>query len=117
MSYDGLPDRRTTLRGVDADGSTVWVSHSISKKLYRCPGCRTEIPIGSDHALVRVVPPGEDPFHQHWHLICARRDLLPDLQNLDRRTAQEASLGNAPRLSRGARRCAALERRTKRPRL
>jgi hypothetical protein len=73
VSDPALPTRKTSLAGVDLDGNKVELSHSISKKLYRCPGCRKSIPIGSDHLLVRVTPASGGPaYHQHWHRDCTK---------------------------------------------
>ena len=77
---ESLPTRRQKLVGVDLDGNVVELSHSISKKLYRCPGCRESIPIGSDHVVLKLVPPGEEAYHQHWHRACVS-SIIRELRN------------------------------------
>jgi hypothetical protein len=67
-----LPTRSQSLRGVDFDGNTVVLSFSISRKLYKCPGCYEYIPVGSEHVLVRFFEPDGDRFYQHWHRDCTR---------------------------------------------
>jgi hypothetical protein len=40
-------------------------------KVYRCPGCDNEIPIGQGH---KVVVPVDDPDgRRHWHTTCWTR--------------------------------------------
>ena len=113
--FERLPDKRHSIRGVDLDGATVWLSHSVATKLYRCPGCRQSLLIGTEHVLVRVVPVGGDARHQHWHTECARAIVLRGLRAVDTRRAEEAA-GTRPRPGKGARRAAALRRRTDRER-
>ncbi|MGH2699844.1 MAG: hypothetical protein ACRDJL_11705 [Actinomycetota bacterium] len=67
-----LPTRRQSLRGMDFDGNTVVLSFSISRKLYKCPGCYEYIPVGSEHVLVRCFEPDGNNFYQHWHRDCTR---------------------------------------------
>ena len=38
-SFEGLPDTRTSLRGLTDEGHEAWLIRSIAGKLYRCPGC------------------------------------------------------------------------------
>ncbi len=114
--FGGLPDRRRGIRGTDAHGAAVWLSFSISKKLYRCPGCRRELAIGAEHALVRIVPGAGDSYHQHWHMACAHELLLRELTDLEAVAADARGSGARPSLSKGNRRRVALERRTRRGR-
>jgi hypothetical protein len=67
-----LPTRRQSLRGIDFDGNTVVLSFSISRKLYKCPGCYEYIPVGSEHVLVRYFEPDGNTFYQHWHRDCTK---------------------------------------------
>jgi hypothetical protein len=67
-----LPNRRYNLRGIDFDGNEVEMVFSISKKLYRCPGCGGSIPIGAEHVLVRITEPERSTYHQHWHRGCVQ---------------------------------------------
>ena len=113
--FEGLPSKRQSIRGLDRDGEIVWLSHSISKSLYRCPGCRGEIAIGLEHVLVRFVPEQADAHHQHWHTHCARATLLRELTSVEIRPAQEGDAARS-RQGKGARRAAALRRRTHRGR-
>jgi len=72
MPYSQLPTRRHSLVGTDFDDNTVELKHTISKQLYRCPGCRGPIQIGSEHVLVRIRHPDGESYHQHWHRDCTR---------------------------------------------
>jgi hypothetical protein len=78
---DQLPTRKQKLVGTDFEGNRVELIHSISKKLYRCPGCGESIPIGSEHVLIRITEPGARPYHQHWHRACTRQ-ILRELRNV-----------------------------------
>jgi hypothetical protein len=74
-----LPNRRQSLEGETYDGDTIRLSHTIARKLYRCPGCKQSVEIGSSHILVRYLSP--DPaFYQHWHRECAVRDVMRQLK-------------------------------------
>lgn len=74
-----LPDRRNDIVGRDADGHEVRLSRNIAQKLYRCPGCHGDIPIGEEHVLV-LTPEATDGFtHHHWHTRCAGELLVPEL--------------------------------------
>jgi hypothetical protein len=79
-----LPDRRTSLVGIDPDGNEVWLVRAISQKLYRCPGCHREVAIGSEHVVVRYFRRGGGSDHHHWHAECADRLLAPTLSRLRR---------------------------------
>jgi hypothetical protein len=72
VSETGLPSRKQSLRGLDFDDNVVVLSFSISRKLYKCPGCYEYIPIGSEHVLVRYFEPDGNAFYQHWHRDCTR---------------------------------------------
>jgi hypothetical protein len=82
-----LPTRRHLLTGTDFDGNSVQLEFSISKQLYRCPGCRKSIPIGSEHVFVRITEPGVGSYHQHWHRECSRA-LARELRDIQRRPAR-----------------------------
>jgi hypothetical protein len=70
MALADLPNRRYNLGGIDFDGNEIEMVFSISKKLYRCPGCGRSIPIGAEHVLVRITQPTGSRYHQHWHRDC-----------------------------------------------
>ncbi|MFN2488802.1 MAG: hypothetical protein ABR529_03500 [Actinomycetota bacterium] len=78
---DDLPSRRKGIRGTDLDGNDVELSFGISKKLYRCPGCREYLPVGSEHVIARFREPSGAEYHQHWHSDCARRTLVRELRS------------------------------------
>lgn len=85
MSYDdfeGLPDTRTSLRGLDAEGSEVWLIRSVSQKLYRCPGCGGAVEIGADHVIVQTVKRMGGSEHQHWHRACAEGGPMLEVRQL-----------------------------------
>ena len=67
-----MPTRRTSISGTDLDGRPVKLSVGISRKLYRCPGCRESIEIGREHVIVEREEESGRSFHQHWHTDCAR---------------------------------------------
>jgi hypothetical protein len=102
-----LPTRRQSLSGIDLDGNAVILSASVAKKLYRCPGCRGYIDVGSEHVLI-TYPSGEESWHQHWHRGCASQFVQREMQSLHR-VAQAV-----PTRSKGQRRRAALQRRQRR---
>jgi hypothetical protein len=87
----GLPDKRWSLRGLTEEGDEAWLIRSISGKLYRCPGCHGEIPIGSEHTVVQYVLRLGGTEHHHWHRRCAEELLLPGLRELRRLPAGESS--------------------------
>jgi hypothetical protein len=79
-----LPDSRHDVTALDANGYDVRLQRNIAGKLYRCPGCHGEIPIGDDHVLV-LTPESVDGYtHHHWHSRCAEELLLPELQRAQR---------------------------------
>jgi len=89
--FSGLPDSRTSLRGLTDEGDEAWLIRSISQKLYRCPGCHGEIEIGTDHVVVQYVLRLGGTDHHHWHRRCAEAMLVPDLRDLKRAPASQSS--------------------------
>jgi hypothetical protein len=87
----GLPDARTSLRGLTAEGDEAWLARAISQKLYRCPGCHREVPIGTDHVVVHFVRRAGGSDHHHWHRDCVAELLLPTLRSVRRVSAAESS--------------------------
>ena len=81
MSLSHLPTRRQSLVGTDFDDNTVELKHTISKQLYRCPGCRGPIEIGVEHVLVRIREADGSSYHQHWHRECTR-PIIRELRGL-----------------------------------
>jgi len=88
---EGLPDRRTSLRALTADGDEVWLARGVSQKLYRCFGCHSEVAIGSDHVIVHYVRRAGGSDHHHWHRECVADVLLPTLTAVRRVSAKESS--------------------------
>ena len=86
-----LPSKRWSLRGTDAEGNEVWLIRSFGAKLYRCPGCHGDIPIGAEHTVVQYVLPLGGTEHHHWHRQCAAERLVPDLRNARQVPASESS--------------------------
>lgn len=87
----GLPSKRWSLRGITEEGDEAWVIRGISRKLYRCPACHGEIPIGSEHAIVQYVFRLGGSEHHHWHQRCAEELLIPGLQQVRRVPVAESS--------------------------
>jgi hypothetical protein len=87
----GLPSVRWSLRGITEEGDEAWLIRSIAGKLYRCPGCHGEIPIGTEHTVVQYVLRLGGTEHHHWHRRCAEELLLPDLGDVKRVPANESS--------------------------
>ncbi len=83
-SFAGLPSIRWSLRGYDEEGNEAWLIRSIAGKLYRCPGCHGDIPIGTEHTVVQYVMRLGGTEHHHWHRQCAEEMLFPDLRELKR---------------------------------
>jgi hypothetical protein len=106
--FEGLPDSRSSLRGLTAEGDEAWLIRGIAAKLYRCPGCHGEVEIGSDHVIVHFVrrPGGSD--HHHWHRRCAEEILLGELRGVRPVSATES---DRKRLERRASRPAGRRRR------
>lgn len=99
-----LPSRRRGLAGTDLDGGRVELTVAVAKKLYRCPGCRAYIDVGTEHVLIRSVGE-EEAWHQHWHRACASEFARRDLRSLH----VVDTIGRGP--TKGQRRRAALRRR------
>ncbi len=87
----GLPSIRWSLRGVTDEGDEAWLIRGIAGKLYRCPGCHGDIPIGSEHTVVQYVLRLGGTEHHHWHRQCAEELLLPGLRDLKRVPASESA--------------------------
>lgn len=83
-AHAGLPSTRWSLRGQDEEGNEAWLIRAIAGKLYRCPGCHGDIPIGTDHTVVQYVLRLGGTEHHHWHRQCAEEMLVPDLRELKR---------------------------------
>jgi hypothetical protein len=106
--FEGLPDRRTSLRGFTGEGDEAWLIRGVSQKLYRCPGCHGELEIGSDHVIVHYVRRLGGDDHHHWHRRCAEELLLGELTRVARVPAGETT---AARLAARGRRPAGRRRR------
>ncbi|MGH2924475.1 MAG: hypothetical protein ACRDK1_00725 [Solirubrobacterales bacterium] len=91
--FEGLPDTRTSLRGLTDEGDEAWLIRSIAAKLYRCPGCHGEIAIGSDHVVVHYVRRVGGSDHHHWHRACAEAILVGELRGVKQVPAGESSQG------------------------
>jgi hypothetical protein len=98
------PSRRRGLAGTDLDGHRIELTVTVAKKLYRCPGCRTYIDVGTEHVLIRYVGE-EEAWHQHWHRGCASEFARRDMGSLHAVDATD----RGP--TKGQRRRAALQRR------
>ena len=97
----GLPSKRWSLRGSTEEGDEAWLIRGISRKLYRCPACHGEIPIGSEHVVVQYVFRLGGTEHHHWHRQCAEELLIPELRNVQRVPVSESS---QPKLERRGKR-------------
>jgi len=104
----GLPDARTSLRGLTEEGDEAWLIRGIAGKLYRCPGCHAEIPIGTEHVVAHYVRRAGGSDHHHWHRRCAEALLIPELRGIKRVPAAASS---RDRLEARARRPAGRRRR------
>ena len=91
--FDGLPDSRTSLRGLTADGDEAWLIRSISQKLYRCPGCGKAVEIGMEHVIVQRIGRIGGTEHQHWHRACAEDGPMLELHQLRKVSAFETRPG------------------------
>lgn len=89
--YDNLPNRRDALRGKDKDNLTVFLSHGMAKKLYRCPCCSVNIDIGSPHVIMSRVQVSKRYTHHHLDSSCAHNKILPNLRNITIIRHDEAS--------------------------
>src|SRR5688500_18480362 len=90
-AHDGLPDTRWSLRGYNAEGDEAWLIRSISQKLYRCPGCHSEIEIGTEHIVVQYVRRIGGTEHHHWHRRCAEDLVFGELTRLQKVRAAEST--------------------------
>jgi len=91
--FDDLPDSRTSLRGLTADGDEAWLIRSISQKLYRCPGCGKAVEIGMEHVIVQRIGRIGGTEHQHWHRSCAEDGPMLELRQLRKVSAFETRPG------------------------
>jgi len=89
--YADLPSKRWSLRGDDEEGNEIWLIRSFGQKLYRCPGCHGDIPIGEEHTVVQYVLRLGGTEHHHWHRRCGEELLVPDLRNVKRVPAAESA--------------------------
>jgi hypothetical protein len=90
---EGLPDARTSLRGLTDEGDEAWLIRAISGKLYRCPGCHGAVAIGAEHVIVHYVRRAGGSDHHHWHRDCAERLVAPQLRGLRRVSARDSAPG------------------------
>ena len=90
-AFDGQPSIRWSLCGLNEEGDETWLIRGISRKLYRCPGCHGEIPVGEEHTVVQYVRRLGGTDHHHWHRRCAEELLIPELGGLRRVPAGESS--------------------------
>ena len=88
--WSDLPDTRTSLRGLTAEGDEAWLIRGVSQKLYRCPGCHGEVSIGADHVIVQHVRRAGGTEHSHWHRRCVEEILVHDLRSIRRVSATES---------------------------
>jgi hypothetical protein len=91
QAYEDLPDRRWSLVGVGAEGEELVLIRSVARKLYRCPRCGGEVPIGSEHVVVRYSHPARERSHVHWHRRCVDDGLRYGLRQLRRIPATETT--------------------------
>lgn len=89
--FDDLPSVRWSLRGLNEEGDETWLIRGIARKLYRCPGCQGDIPVGEEHTVVQYVRRLGGADHHHWHRPCAEMLLIPELGDLKRVPASESS--------------------------
>lgn len=89
--FDGEPSMRWSLFGIAEEGDEVWLIRDISRKLYRCPGCHGDIPVGEEHTVVQFVRRLGGADHHHWHRRCAEELLVPELGSLKRVPRSESS--------------------------
>jgi hypothetical protein len=80
--FEGLPDSRTSLRGLTPEGDEAWVNRAISQKLYRCPGCGGAVEVGAEHVVVQLVRRGGGGEHAHWHSDCAEERVVLGLRDV-----------------------------------
>lgn len=81
MSDESLPNRRQSLKGADLDGVEMTLSFCIARKLYTCPGCRSQIQVGGEHVLVKFHSGPRAGSHQHWDKDCADQRFVRELRD------------------------------------
>lgn len=86
----GLPNRRMSVQGETFEGDRLRLSLSVAKKLYRCPGCKQSLGIGTDHVFVAYLDADPPYDHEHWHSECAASKLIRNLSNSTSIPAQKA---------------------------
>jgi hypothetical protein len=91
QAFEDLPDRRWSLVGVGAEGEELVLIRAVARKLYRCPNCGGEVPIGSEHVVVRYSHPARERSHLHWHRRCVDEGLRHELRQLRQIPAAEAT--------------------------
>jgi hypothetical protein len=91
QAFEDLPDRRWSLVGVGAEGEELVLIRAVARKLYRCPSCGGEVPIGSEHVVVRYSHPARERSHVHWHRRCVDEGLRYELRQLRQIPAAEAT--------------------------
>jgi hypothetical protein len=84
---------RWSLFGLNDEGDETWLIRGIARKLYHCPGCHADIPVGEEHTVVQFVRRIGGTDHHHWHRRCAEELLVPELDNLKRVPSSESSQG------------------------
>jgi hypothetical protein len=89
--FDELPDPRFSLAGAGEEGEEVVLIRAVARKLYRCPHCHREVPIGSDHVVVRYSHPAREIKHTHWHRACVDDSLKLELRGLRKIPAAEST--------------------------
>lgn len=98
--FEGLPDKRWSLTGRTDEGDEAWLIRGIARKLYRCPGCYGDIPIGTEHTVLQYVFRLGGTEHHHWHRRCAEELLVPELTGLKRVPVGESSQSKLERRGR-----------------
>lgn len=89
--FTELPNRRQALRAKDSENLTVYISHAIAKKLYRCPCCYGDIPIGGEHVIVSRIQMSRAYSHHHVDMDCTQQLILPRLTDIEVISPQQAS--------------------------
>ena len=89
--FAGEPSTRWSLWGISEEGDETWLIRGIARKLYRCPGCHGDIPVGEEHTVVQFVRRLGGTDHHHWHRRCAEELLIPELSSRKRVPAAGSS--------------------------